>query len=199
MAIESLKVALGIIATLIGLISYLPYITDTVAGRTKPHAFSWLIWAILTAIGFAAQVADKAGPGSWITGITAAACFLIFGLGVKYGERNITRFDWGCLIFSLAAIPIWIATATPVYAVILITIIDTVGFLPTYRKAWHKPSEETLVTWIVSTIKFFISLFALNNYSLVTVLYPASLVLMNGLFVVMVLWRKRILLNTADQ
>jgi hypothetical protein len=185
-----IKIFLGGAATCIALISYVPYFRDIFAGKTKPHAFSWLIWALLTGIGFAGQAADNGGPGSWVSAVTAVLCFSVFLLALSRGEKNITRSDWWCLTVSLATIPLWIVTSTPLWSMILVTIIDTIGFIPTFRKSFIHPFEETAVTYTLSSFKFFVSLLALTNYSIVTVLYPASLVLANGLFVVMVYIRR---------
>ena len=73
----------------------------------------------------------------------------------------------------------------------LITVIDALGFVPTFRKSYSRPFEETAVTYAISGLKFVVAILALENLSLVTWLYPASLVLMNGLFVGMVLTRRR--------
>ena len=189
---------IGLSATILALISYIPYFRDLLRGRTKPHAFSWLIWALLTGIGFAGQIADGAGPGSWVTGITAVICSVIFVAAILRGERDITIFDWWCLFTSLLTIPLWIICDTPLWSMILISIIDAVGYLPTFRKSWKKPLEETLITYFISAVKFLIALFALENLSVITVMYPASLVIMNGLFVLMILWRRRIILDDSS-
>ena len=68
---------------------------------------------------------------------------------------------------------------------------DACGFIPTFRKAFHKPHEETLMEYALSVVKFTIALFALESFNLTTWLYPASLVLTNGLFVAMLLGRRR--------
>jgi len=183
--------ALGGIATAIALAGYIPYFRDLHAGTTKPHAFSWLVWALLTGIAFAGQVADAAGPGAWVTGFTAVVCFAVFLFALFVGEKQITRFDWVCLGLSLSAIPLWVVTATPLWSVLLITIIDAVEFLPTFRKSYFKPWEETAVTYFLSSVEFVVALTALEKFSVVTVLYPLSLVLMNGAFVVMLVQRRQ--------
>lgn len=94
---------------------------------------------------------------------------------------------------------LWAITDSPLTAVILITIIDALGFAPTFRKAYHKPQEETMITFVLSAVKFVIAIAALSNYSTVTVLYPASLVLMNGLFVAMLIVRRKQLGITKEK
>src|SRR3989344_4904959 len=113
------KVALGIIAVIIGLISYVPYVRNVFINKTKPHAFSWLIWGVLTAIAFFAQMEKGGGAGSWVTGITAATCFLVSAIAfLKYGFRYVKKSDWLALFGALPGIPIWKNTNEPLSAVI---------------------------------------------------------------------------------
>lgn len=180
--------ALGIIFTLIG---YSQYFRSIFAGKTKPHMFSWLIWASLTLIAFLAQVSDNAGPGSWITALTAIMSFIIVGLSCFKGEKSITRGDWITFLTALTAIPIWLITDNPLWAVIIVTIIDALGFYPTFRKSWLKPFEENALHYFLAALKFILSLVALDNFSIITALYPASLVFMNFTFLVLLYIRRK--------
>jgi hypothetical protein len=181
---------LGALAVAIGLAGYVPYFRDIFRGKTKPHAFSWLVWSVLTGIAFAAQVTENAGAGSWITGITALACFAIFLLALVRGQRSFPVFDWISLIIAFVSMLLWWVTKEPTVSVILVSLIDAIGFLPTFRKGFQKPFEETAITFALSAIKFIPALIALETYTISTWLYPASLVLMNGLFVIMLLIRR---------
>ena len=185
------RVVLGLIATIIALAGYIPYFKNILTGKTKPHAFSWLIWSILTGIAFAAQVVENAGPGAWVTGFTALGCFTIFILSLFKGKRSFVLFDWFALVASLVALLLWWLTKDPTMSVILITLTDAIAFLPTFRKAFYKPYEETATTFALSGLKFFIALFALETIIISTWLYPASLVVMNWLFVALVLLRRK--------
>ena len=185
------KEMLGYAATFIGIIGYVPYFTNIFANKTKPHAFSWFVWSLLTGVAFAAQFTENAGPGSWVTGLTAVACFTIFLLALVKGERRFPLFDWIALTVALFSIVLWWLTKNPMISIILITFIDAVGFLPTFRKGFHKPFEETATTFALSAAKFVPALFALETYTIATWLYPASLVLMNGLFVAILLIRRQ--------
>jgi hypothetical protein len=185
------KDTLAIAAIAIAFVSYIPYFRDIFAGKTKPHAFSWLVWGILNAIAFAGQIHDKGGTGAWAVGFTALVMFIIFSLALYKGEKNIKLLDWICLVGALVALGLWFVTNGPLLSVILITVIDALGFFPTVRKSFNKPHEETLTTYVLSTIKYLLVVMALHSYTVVTVLFPASLVLMNGLFVVMLIVRRR--------
>jgi hypothetical protein len=113
-------------------------------------------------------------------------------LSIWYGEKRITTFDWGCLVFSLSAIPLWSLTSTPLYSVILISIIDIVAFLPTFRKARLDPGAETLLSYNIGNIKFLLALAALEQYNFVTVFYPAVVILSNVSFVLYSLYLRRV-------
>jgi len=86
-----MKTALGIIATVMAFVSYIPYIRNMLSGKTKPHAFSWLVWGTLTAIAFVGQVSKGAGPGAWVTGFTACVSFFIFVTALRTGEKDIAK------------------------------------------------------------------------------------------------------------
>jgi hypothetical protein len=177
----------------VAVVGYAPYFKSIYAGKTKPHAFSWFIWGLLTTIAFFAQVTGGAGAGSWAMGFSAAMILCIAVLSLFKGEKEITTSDWIVFLSALAAIPVWYLTKDPLYAVILITAIDTLGFWPTFRKSWGKPQEEPPIFYIISSTKFTLALLALENMNWTTALYPLSLVIMNLAFLLMIIYRKRAL------
>ncbi|MCL5436088.1 MAG: hypothetical protein M1275_03330 [Patescibacteria group bacterium] len=184
------KIVFGALAVITGLIGYIPYFLDIFKGSTKPHIFSWLVWAILETIGFFAQVIKGAGPGSWMTGTTAILCLGVFFSALRHGEKNITRIDWVCLASALCGIGAWQITKDPFWAVIIVVITDLVGFIPTFRKAYNKPFEETLKLYLLSALKASLALFALDSVNPTTVMYLASLVASNASFSIMLAVRR---------
>ena len=91
----------------------------------------------------------------------------------------------------MVGVAVWIKTDNPLSAVVLVTIIDAIAFVPTFRKSYYKPNEETLIQYALASLKWVIGLFAIESLSLTTGLYPISLVATNGAFVVMALIRRR--------
>lgn len=185
------KVLLGVTAVVIGFIGYVPYFRDIFSAKTKPHAFSWLVWGVLTGIAFVGQVVSGGGAGTWVTGFTTVICLVIFGLALSKGKKDFPLVDWLSLLGAGFALLLWFLTDDPLGAVILISIIDAVGFIPTYRKSYIRPSEETVFTYHMSSLKYLVGLFALGSYSLVTVLYPVSLIISNTLFVMLLITRRK--------
>ena len=192
-----MKDVLGTVAVGIAFIGYVPYLWAIWKGKTRPHAFSWTIWGILTAIAFAAQWVDGAGPGAWVTGVTALTCFIIVIVALFTGRKQTKghyhKSDVLSFIAALAAIPLWYLTNSPLWSMILVTIIDALGFYTTFRKSYVNPNEELLFAYLMSALKFVVALMALENFTIITALYPFSLVVMNGAFVVMLLWRRKAL------
>lgn len=187
---------IALISIAIGVWSYAHYGIAIYQGKTRPHVFSWFVWGLLTGIAWAAQFHEKAGPGAWVTGSTALVCFAIAFVSLRVGEKNITRSDWWTFCAALAAIPLWYFTNNPLWAVLLITAIDALAFYPTFRKSWLKPGEEAILAYGLSALKFGFSLLALENFTFTTSFYPASLVVMNGVFVVMVLIKRKAIAQT---
>lgn len=185
------KNILGIVATLIAFIAYIPYFRDIFANKTKPHAFSWFVWGVLTAIAFFGQIAGGAGAGAWVTGFTALVCFIISFFGFRKGSSNIVLIDWISLLGAGIALLLWAVTKNPLLSVILITITDAFGFFPTFRKSFSRPQEETVSTFFLSGLKFIFAILALRTVSVITALYPLSLVLMNWIFVLMLIIRRK--------
>ena len=58
-----LKLIVGLIASLLVFVGYAPYIKDTLKGKTKPHAYTWFIWAFVTLAVFFFQYNGGGGAG----------------------------------------------------------------------------------------------------------------------------------------
>lgn len=192
-----MKEIVGIIAVILTFVGYIPYIRDTISEKTKPHIYTWFIWGLVTAIAFGLQLSVNAGPGAYTTLAAAIVCFIIFGFGVRQGSRDITKSDTVFFLLSLVALALWLFAKQPVLSVILVSTIDMLGFVPTIRKSWHKPFEETLISYLLNTLRFCLALYALDYYSVVTALYPLTWVIANGLFSVFLISRRKITTSTS--
>ena len=179
------------VAVIIGIVSYIPYLRDMFHWTTKPHAFTWFIRALMTWIAFAAQLVDGGGAWTRAMWITMLASTIIFIYALVIGDRRFDKLDYIFLATSLVSLLVWYLTDTPLWSVIIITIADVFAFIPTFRKSRDHPYEETLITYTLSLIKMWLSVIALENFTTITALYPLSLVVMNGLFVLMSKWRRQ--------
>ncbi len=186
---------IGLLGTAFLMGGYVPYLYALYRKQAKPHAFSWLLWGVMNAIVCAVQVTENAGPGAWTSGI---ATIFNFGIGIyalKYGERNIAKADWVILLSVLLALPLWAVTKNPVWSVILVSVLDTLAFLPTFRKSWHRPNEEVATTFFMGMIGYGLAWLAVDNASFANICFPAKVVVVNGLFVALLLYRRHALSN----
>ncbi len=180
----------GLAAFLIGLWGTTVYILSIFRGETRPHFYTHLVWGLVTLIAFLGQLADHAGPGAWALGITAAACLFQATLALKWGEKNITRGDKLSLVAAFVAVVPWVLTDDPLLSVVLASIISCVAFYPTIRKSWTKPSEENLAAYMIANVKLGLSLVALTNFTVTTLVYPVSSIVINTAFVVLCVYRR---------
>ena len=144
-------------------------------------------------IAFVAQVVENAGPGSWHIGMSALVTFFIVGVSFFRGEKNITRSDWVAFIIALSAIPVWKMTGNPLWAIVIVSMIDAAAFYPTFRKSWKKPWEESALAYFIGMVQFSLSIFALERVAFTTVLYPAVVMTFDALLFLFLLWRRRVL------
>jgi hypothetical protein len=185
------KIIVALIAATLEVVANFPYIRDILAKKTKPHFFTWLIWTLLTWISFFILVSEGAGVGAWVTGVTAVTCLAILVLSFFFGERKITISDWVCLMLALFALVLWKNANDVFLAMIIIVTVDTLGFIPTFRKSFSKPYEETLSTYLLVIGKHILTLLALQMYTPTTILYPSILFLTNFLFAIMLVIRRK--------
>lgn len=186
------KVVFGLIAALLAVLSSVLYIRDIFRGNSKPHTYTWLIWSIVTTIAFLGQWASGGGPGSWATGIAAILTTFILLLSLRggYGTKDVTRFDFFCLIFALAAILPWLLAKSVLWSVLLATAIDLIAFVPTMRKTWHAPRSESLASMYTDAVKHSLSIYSMNTYSLTNVIYPAGVLLTKAIIIGEILYLK---------
>ena len=187
-----LRQLLSGIAIVLTFVGYVPYLRSIHAGRTKPHMFTWIIWGATTLIVFFAQLAGGGGAGAWPTGVSGCITIYVAVLSyLKRGDSSIRPIDWLFLVASLGSLPLWYFTDDPLWAVIVLTAADTIGFGPTFRKAYHRPFEEELSIYSILVVRNSIAAIALERYTVTTLLFPLTVALTCAAFVAMVLSRRQ--------
>lgn len=166
----------GLASLAVTLLQYGPYCWKTYSGRLRPHVFSYIIWGFGSAIVAAAQWAAGAGPGAWAMALVACLCFLVVALSLRGGARYVTRTDIWTFIGALSALPVWYATNDPLFAVIVITLIDLAAFYMIFNKARTHPDEDSILFYAVATLQYGLSIAAMDNLNVTTLLNPAVLI-----------------------
>lgn len=193
-----MKEIIGLVAVILTFIAYIPYYRDILKGKTHPHVYSWSLWGLLTVLIVALQIKGGAGPSTYVTASAGLLCIGVVVLGLKHGNKDITRSDTFVALLSLVAIGFWLIADQPVVSIILVVIADLLAFIPTIRKSWHKPFTETLSLYTTNTLRFVLALAAVEQFTLLSALWPAAWALGNGLFSIMIIIRRK-QLNLANQ
>jgi hypothetical protein len=181
-------------AIVLTLVAFVPYIRSIIAGATRPHVFSWVIWGITTFVVFLAQLAGKGGAGAWPIGISGSiTIFIAFLAWVKRADITITKTDWSFFLSALSSLPLWYFTSDPLWAVVILTTVDVLGFGPTIRKAYHFPHSESVLFYALFAARNLLVITALERYSATTVLFPAVIAATCMLLMALLTYRRRAL------
>ena len=190
----SYKEMLSAVAIALTFVAFIPYIRGVLSGSTKPHVFSWVIWGTTTFMVFLAQIEAKGGVGAWPIGVSGSMTILVALLAyVKRADISITKIDWLFFTAAMSALPLWYLSSDPLWAVIILTIVDILGFGPTVRKAYHYPHAESLPFFSLFAARNTLVVMALQHYSVTTVLFPAVIAAACMLLMVMIMYRRRMI------
>lgn len=188
----SWQTVFAVLATLLTLVVFVPYVRGLRSGRVRPHVFSWVIWGINTSVAFFATHAARGGAGAWVIGFSA---LVTLGIAVLAWRRRadvtITRADWAFFAAALAALPLWWGLDDPLAAVVLVTLIELLGFGPTFRKTWHAPESESLSFMLLLVMRNALVIAALQTWSATTLLFPLAMAAACAALAGMMLWRRR--------
>ncbi len=145
---------------------------------------------MLQGTGTIAMLHKGAGSGVASLVLGSGLCAFIFLLSFRYGTKNITVFDTICFIGALIGIGVWFFLHNALLSVIVVSAVDLIAFLPTYRKAYTEPHSETASTYFLSFLADGLALLAVASFNVTTSLYLFTLVVTNLMCVVMIWFRR---------
>jgi len=207
----SLQDAMGALAVFIAVLAYGTYVWKSLRGDARPHPLSWLIFGVLTGTGYLVQVDEHAGPGSWVMAITTLVCFMLCVMSFWRGERAFPWYEWAFLAAATVvfAFYLWsreprlLADAVsgvprdlllrdaPAISASLAAFVSVLGFGPTVTKAWSRPYSDSVSIFVLNSLKFVPSFFALDRISIATCVFPATLVVANAGVALIIYLRRR--------
>lgn len=194
------KPLLSMLATVLTVLAYLPYIRSIFSGHTRPHVFTWIIWSLATGIAFLAVLDAGGGAGAWPIGFSCAvSLFVAWQAFIKRTDITITHIDWLLFLAALAAVPLWLVANDPLWTVILITLIELLGFGPTLRKTWYQPHSESVIFLMILIVRNTLIIAALDQLTLTTVLFPAAAAVACCLLVTIMIWRRPLVTPSVSQ
>lgn len=186
-----IKIAFSLISAALGTMAFLPYSIDILKQKTKPHSYTWLIWTITQTTAVAGIIHGGGGWGALNLTIGTFLVFLIFLFSLKFGSKDITKSDTIILIVALLAILVWWQLDQPLIAIFMVSGIDALGYIPSFRKSYSEPWSETLSSWLLFSSSNIFALLALNEYNLLTTTYLITITTANISLFIFCLVRRR--------
>lgn len=189
----------GWIAGGLSALCYIPYIIGIFKRTVRPERASWLIWSVLTAIGFFSNLALGATDSLWLPGVQGVGVIIVFLLSIKHGYGGLLRRDIVTLAASALILVTWYFTKQPVIAVYLATFIDALGGYLTIVKAYEAPETEAPATWAMSGTAGLFAMLAVGRLDAALLVYPFYIFLVNSAVFVAIFLGKRAKLSAPQE
>ena len=169
----------GYASAVLSVIAFAPYIYNTLRGRTVPQRASWLVWSVLSAIAFWAQLHEGASASLWFTGVQVVGATTVFLLSVFCGKGLYFRpFEYFGLCAAAVGLGLWYYCDTAAYALAITIGISLIGGLFTIHKAYLWPASETLGTWLLGTVAATFGALSVAAMDPLLLAYPVYLVVL---------------------
>lgn len=72
----------------------------------------------------------------------------------------------------------------------MISFIDAIGFIPTYRKTFNEPQSESLPAWSLYLVGNVCALVALIDYNILTTLYLLTMISATTVLICLILLKR---------
>jgi hypothetical protein len=185
-----LLLAAGLIAGLVNLVAFIPYIRDTFLHKTKPERATWWIYSVLYFVLWAAQL----GAGAkWLLISTTSyviTSIAIAVLSLKYGYGSLHRRDIVSLAIAALGLLLWKVTNDPLLAILTVIVIDFAGFWLTLFKTWHAPHTETLLAWQLAFVSSVFGLLSVGSMNFRLIAYPLYAIFADALIIWIIMYRR---------
>jgi hypothetical protein len=167
--------SLGLVAGVIGLAGFVPYLVSAWRGAPRPDRATWVVWSVVSSVLAASYVSTGARQTMWVPLGYALGATAIAVLALAKGEGSWTRIDLACLAAAGVSLTVWALSGNPMTALVMNLVVDLFGAVPTLRAVLRDPSSESSAAWSIFLLANTLNLLALPMLSIEHVLYPAYL------------------------
>jgi hypothetical protein len=190
-----LKEILSVLAGILFFVAFIPYIRAILRKETQPVKATWIIWASLDTLTFAAMIAKHSVNGQ-IIGAVLGGWSIVF-LALKYGMPGFSRLDKFCLGGAILGIVLWKVSGNATFGLMTSLIVVVIGSIPTFVSAWKDPSKEDKVAWTIFELSCVVAMFAIPTFTLADAAQPITFLLIETIMVSLVYLRPRMLARVA--
>ena len=183
----TMTVVAGWLAGLLSLAAFVPYILSTLRCHTKPNRATWSIWMVNSFVIAASYYSSGATNTIWVAVGYSIGSLVTAILSYRFGTGGWTWLDRNCLTMAAIALFCWWWFDSALIALLMSLSVDFAGALPTIAKAYQEPETEDRIAWSLFLSGNCINLMAIDRWMFKIVIYPAYMVLANGLIALLVL------------
>lgn len=171
---DKLFIALGVLSAIIFLLGDIPYILDTLRGKTKPQRVTWGIVFLLNSIGFANQYASGATNSLWLFGAAVFATGLIFLLSLKRGVGGYAKLDIFSMLAAAVGLILWVVFKSPIFSILANLLVAVVALIPTIVKARKDPESETKIAWLAGAVSAALASLSVGQWNFALLILPVA-------------------------
>ena len=187
---NDLKAIFGLIAGIVSVFCYIPYIITTIKGTTRPNIATWSTWMILSIVVTSSSFAAGAFNTLWVPLCGVIGQGTIALLAIQRGKANWSKFDMICLFCVGLGLVFWWHFSSPMIALTMTLAVDLIGVLPTFKKSYQEPESENLLTWILYLLSSIFLILSVESWTWTLGLFPIYLFTVNFIIVFLLLREK---------
>lgn len=176
---------IGIIAGILALAGYVPYIYTILTGNTRPNRATWFIWTIVGGLLAFSYIAEGDQHSIWLPLGYFFGPLIVAILSLRFGYAEWTRLDTFCIVAAIISVIPWILSDNATITLIINLLIDMTGAIPTLVKTYREPETEDLTAWLIFFAANTLQLFAISMWNLAA-LYPIYLFFLAGAMVLFI-------------
>lgn len=153
----------SVLAGIIWVVAFIPYIIAILSHKTKPMKSSWIIWLTIDSIIFAGMIAKHSLNGQMVGAVSGGIIILV--LVLIYGDRGWTKLDKWCLGLAVFGVILWQIFRDPNAGIATALAVGIIGSFPTVVSVWRDPSRENRLAWTLFVVSCVFAIIAIPKWT----------------------------------
>lgn len=180
----------GMLAGVMSLVAYVPYIYSIVARKTNPSRATWFILSVVVVVTLVTYRSAGAEDSIWVVIGDLVGVLTIALLSIRYGVGGRKPLDVICFSGAFLALFAWWISGVAVVGLVTILTIDIMAIVPTIVKTYKNGDEDGLA-WGLTTASDLINFFSISTPSFGILAYPVYHVTSSGAVLLLIVWSDR--------
>ena len=179
-----MKSFFSVLAGIVFLVGFVPYILAILRGEAKPTLVSWIIAAVLDMLALLTMWEQGAVNGSIVCATLGATIVVV--LGLIYGQKGWSKLDVYSLIGAGIGILIWQIYASPFAGLLISLGVIFIGCIPMIKNTYLHPEHESRSAWMIFWVGCVLALFGVPKWDVANAAQPISFFVIESIMVYLV-------------